>query len=210
MFPLRRSSAAARLLLACSALSAAVALLPFNASATAIQVSYTVTGGSFSTNNVVTEAIQSGAFTYIVPVLGTNTMTFTATATPILQALVLVGTNGYTFALPPQFFLGGASAHTANSAQISGFLLPLAFGPLYGLHLNHTSPFPVSPFGLGQVSFATYSYATKKHIFITSNEVRSVVPEPGTGLLMGAGLAGLAVAGRFGGARARRRLARAA
>jgi hypothetical protein len=201
MFKLYCRSALTKLSFACSTLSAFALLLPTLASASGIQVTYNVTGGTFGGASL-SGPILGGSMTYIVPTASTNLATFSATGPVKLVSLVLLGGSGSFSLLSPISFPASAN-HTANSAQLIGSFAsaPVHSGAFSGaqhLFLDQKYPNPLPGFGLGVARSLGGLERTGTHVFLTGQEVRSLVvmPEPGTGLLLGLGLGGLAVAGR--------------
>ncbi len=187
------------------------------------QITWDVTGGAFvgpSSSGPVT----GGTLTFL-PAGG-------VVATPVVSvnhqghgfALSLTGPSGsFQMNFPATIFTANVD-HICNLSLsgFSGFAHPSPYvtfstwvtsggtavsalgGQLYFYLAGGVGSGSVFPAIYNYISISSYSTAFASHTFTLGNEVRTVVPEPGTGLLLYLGLLGTAVVGHTAARRGRK------
>jgi hypothetical protein len=184
-----------------------------------VRISYTLTGGAFGGPPAV-GPITGGSLSVLYPG-ATNTVSFFGTLS--ITRLLVTGPSGFvSWAVPPALQgIPGLGSFTANKHVVKAVLNTGFSGPFFSA-TGKAAPFPATLLGNpslildavtgnGSATARWTAYTAggtilgqPTHLFRVGSEVRALIPEPGTGLLLGIGLTALAAVTRVGAAHQRR------
>jgi len=166
------------------------------------QITWDVVGGSFSSSALANGPVTGGTVVW-TPGAGTadtasaafhpGTFNFLATAAGGLQHFSLPAAYGSVY-LAPGSYVGVFSSFFHGQAASAGGLFPAPPGGGFPTLASIIRTIFITG-GTGTASFlhvSGFSAQTANHYLLLGNEVKTFVPEPATGSLLGLGLIGLA------------------